>query len=528
MFAKIKNIKFVNIFWTLFFILLFGLLLRGGFSYLDPDYGWHLQVGEEIFYSKSVPNTNHYNFTYGGAWVDHEWLSNLMIFKIHELVGYQALVIFFALLIILILIILNIFIYQQYKDKLYFGVLAALELFGVLASLPHFGVRIQEFALFFVLLVIVIFWHYERKRNWYILLWLPPLFWLWANLHASFLLGLALILAWLGIKTGERFIKYFSKIKIFSLDRLLSNKEIFYLFIAFIFSTVATFFTPYRFDLYDFLSGYQNKAYLKLIQEWLPQYAFPFNYSQLIYLALGATAIILYLYESRQKKQPVDIWTLFLNTLFLILSWQSRRHFPLFFVISLPLMVKVYSHLFVGLKLGYHIYLKIVTLVTLVLASAAQFLVLRPIKDPLTGFCHKYPCEAVHFLSESEEYEEDKLFNDYSWGGFMIAAIPERKLFIDGRLPQLAFAGHTFIEEYYTFFKKEADYEKKLAEYDIGLVLLKAKPQDMGARHWEKIFFRIKPDDLKANNYLQEYLEASPSWQIIYQDDVAKIYYLSK
>ena len=77
-----NKIPFKAVFWIFFYFFIFCLLLRNGFSYLDPDFGWHLQVGKEIALSAQGPSQNIYNYTYTGTWVDHEWLSNYFIFKI--------------------------------------------------------------------------------------------------------------------------------------------------------------------------------------------------------------------------------------------------------------------------------------------------------------------------------------------------------------------------------------------------------------------------------------------------------------
>ncbi|MFA6514086.1 MAG: hypothetical protein WCT50_02210 [Patescibacteria group bacterium] len=514
MLEAIKKIKFVYVFWVFFYLLLFIILVKGGFSNLDPDFGWHLKVGQEIATTYQIPQLNTYNYTYHGNWVDHEWLSNLAIYYIYDHYGYAALVNIFAGLIILILVILNFYVSQVLKDRANFWLIASFQLFGVLAAIPHFGVRIQELALLFVLLVLIIIDHYSRSKNWRVLLFLPPLFFLWANLHASFLIGFFIIFSWIGIKLFEKIITKNGELK------QLSSFSLFALL-----SLIVTGLTPYRLELYNFLLGYKNKAYLSLIKEWLPQSSFPFRYDQLIYLALGAVALILYVYFRLQKRQKLNIWEIFLSFVFLVLSLKSRRHFPLFFVVSFSLMIDIFSPFFKEIKVAYYNWLKYLVVFCGCLIAIVQFSATHFTQTPFSSFCYNYPCEAIDFLKNNSQYNDDKILNNYDWGGFMIWAIPERKLFIDGRLPQVEFANWTLIQEYYNFFSAGNNQSEKLDEYNIKLILMSAEDKQITAKKWEKIFFGIKDSDLRAVNHLRKYLDDENGWEVIYQDKVAKIYF---
>lgn len=516
--------KFAIIFWILFYFLVFLMIIRGGFSYLDPDFGWHLKVGEAISVSGQVPHANLYNYTYTGNWVDHEWLSNLALYHVYNFAGYNAIVIFFALLIVATLIFLNFFVFQQSKYKIPFWLSAALQLLGVLAAMPHFGVRLQELALPLVLAVLGILYYYEKRRNWRTLLFLPPLFWLWANLHASFLIGLFLVVAFMAIKISERVLsgrKFWSFI---DYSKLLSWTEIWFLFLGLLGSFLATLLTPYKLGLYGFLVGYKNNAYLSLIQEWLPQYAFPFHYNQLLYLAIGLAAALFYIYYRLREKRGLEIWPLFLTVTFFVLSFKSRRHFPLFLMVTFGFIIETYSYLFLEIKVAYYKWLRSLVILCLVLVCAAQLVDIKPAVNPFTNFCSDYPCGALQFLKTTPQYISGHIFNEYGWGGFLISQLPEAKIFIDGRLPQVAFANWTFIQEYNSFFHGEDSPQFKLDKYNIQTILIKAVDKPVSVKKWEQILFIIRDKDLIIENKLRNYLEQAPDWKLVYNDGVAKIY----
>lgn len=525
-----KNIKFNQIFWIFFYFFLFCLLLRGSFNYLDPDFGWHLQVGREIAQSWSVPTANHYNYTFTGNWVDHEWLSNVLVYFIYSNGGYLAVVGIFALLIIFVLVLLNLWTRRILPQAPLFA-LAFFQLLGLVAAAPHFGVRIQEFGVLFLLLLLLIIDHYQKNKSWPVLLWLPPLLYLWACLHASFLIGFFLLGAFVAVKIGERILKKYHPWTFIDFSPILKIKEILVFIGVSILSFGATLLTPYKLSLYSFLSGYRGSFYQTHIQEWLSQFSFPFKYWQLVYLVFVVLAVIFYIYYSRSgasRRFRVNLWTLFLSVLFVVLSFKSRRHFPLMFVATFPFLIDFYSNIFqtVSKKDNRPLnnWLKFYLLACLLLVSVLQAVQIKFTTVPFEAFCNTYPCGAVKFLKDHPAYDRLNLFNDYAWGGYFIWNLPTRRLFIDGRLPQVEFAGHTFLEEYLDFFGASTAITDKLEKYDIRLILISAHDQNLSAKKWEKIFFGIKNEELIARNHLRDYLLASKDWQPIYYDATAVIY----
>lgn len=522
-----KKVRFLTIFWIFFYFLLFGILLKNSFSYLDPDLGWHLKVGEEIVHTGSVPHVNNFNYTFTGNWVDHEWLINVVSYKIYDSFGYIALSIFFVLIVIGSLILLNLFV-RRFFNKTPEVVIALIQLFGVLASLPHFGIRIQEFSLLFFILELWIIETYSQKKKYKTLFWLLPLFYLWANIHGSFLFGLAILIIWPIVKIAERLFSRSKFKKYFELDNLVENKTLvkFYLF-SFV-ALIMTFITPYGSELYSFLRGYGNTFYLNAIQEWLPQSSFPFNYGQLIYLAFSTSILVIYFYGLRTEKfKKINFWQFCLTVLLAISAFKSRRNFPLYFIASFIFFVPLIYNIFEAEQIKKMILrkeLKYFLLAIMFLTIVSNFVSVRVSNNPFNSYCSVYPCEALKFLKNNLEYYDLNIFNEYNWGGYLIWTYPNKKLFIDGRLPQVEYKSHSFMEEYYEFLKKDSDHAVKLKEYNIDLVLLKTDDYKIEAKKWEKFIFWIKDKDLTIPHYLRRYIESSSDWQKIYSDKTASVY----
>lgn len=521
----LSQIRFKHLFWIFYYFFLFFLLLNNSFNYFDPDFGWHLKAGEEIVMTGEVPSQNHYNYTYRGNWVDHEWLGDLWLYKAYSSFGYVFVSIFFALLIVFVLAALSRLTIKRWPEASPL-VLVLVQTFGLLAALPSLGVRLQEFGLLFIFLLLVIIHHFERQRRPLILALFPVVFYLWAALHASFLLGLFLMFSWLIIKLGEKIISWSRFSEWVNREKLLTLRQgLIYSFWSLV-AVAATMITPYKLELFAFLGGYQDSFYQTHIREWLPQYSFPFHYKQLIYLALVAAASILYL-KYRNKKTKLDFWQLFLILLFFVMSWKARRHFPLLFIATLPYLVFMVSSLISENRdkgsWRFNIWLKAYLIICLLLSTISLALSTKFTMEPFSSYCQDYPCGAAQYLADYPEYDKLNLFNNYGWGGYLIWQLPDRQLFIDGRLPQVEFAGKTFLEEYYDFFAEATDKKQKLNSYNIDLVLIQAEDKPRPIKNWEKKIFMINDSDLEVKNHLRDHLE-SAGWVTVYRDKTAVIY----
>ena len=58
----------------------------------------------------------------------------------------------------------------------------------------------------------------------------------------------------------------------------------------------------------------------------------------------------------------------------------------------------------------------------------------------------QYPLGAVKYLHENPI--EGNMFNEYNWGGFLIWQYPEKKVFIDGRMPSWKMGDQKIFEEF--------------------------------------------------------------------------------
>lgn len=523
-----KKTNFGTIVLFLFYLATFAFFLQNSFDHLDPDLGWHLKVGQEMLATKQVPNLEHFNYTLEGArWVDHEWLSNIIAYLIFKNFGYILLSALFALITTIVFAILNSYIKKYFsRSSSYVFVLLPLEIFGWFAIAPHAGVRMQELSWLFLLLLLIIINYFERYKNKKILLLTIPLLYFWACLHGSFPISLVILGSWLVIKTAEKLLKPIKDLSFIDLKEFNWGEIKYFAIISFL-AGISTFFTPYGLELYKFLFDYKNSFYLLHVMEWMPVWNYPFQTLQIIYLALTLACLLIYFTNNRlaKKNSKVSLWQLGLFFIFLLLSFKSRRHFPLFFIASLPLIIEILSAQidFKNIKsVINHRLVRFYVIVGFLLVIFGLLIKTNFTNEPFSNkkFCQDYPCAGINFLKNSR-YKDDKIFNNYNWGGFMIWTWPEKKIFIDGRLPQYPFNNHTILEEYYEFYEKGKS-ENKLNEYQIEIIILN-KPSPKIIKFWEK-WLGIKEEEINRNNGLEDYLKKTNNWKAIYQDEATNIY----
>jgi hypothetical protein len=553
-YRKFFNLSFLL--WLFFYLAIFFYALNISFSYVDSDFPWHLRIGQQIINEHAAPTIEYYynNALNGKNWVDHEWLFNAIFYYIYNNFGYISLNVFFAVLVTLIFIILKIFtqtffinrclnkkqsgksnIYQPNRAML---LIMSLEAYALLAMSPFVGTRMQIAGNLLFVIILFLLELFNKKQEKKYLIALPFIFIFWTNLHGSFLIGLAVLWAWLGLKTIEPVL---SKYKLFQNIEFhfLNKQSLIFSYFVIITTTFSTLLNPYGLGLYSFLSAYSSSYYLIGIAEWRPFYYLPILYHQLVILAIFLAVLILSVYSLTSEFKTsigfkkyitrLNPWFIFLSILFFMLALKSKRHFPLFLISSFSLIIQfIYFEFAIDLKNNFSTKLKAIAKIIIILIFISlSFYFITTAKTTNRPFAYhtksKLPIKLVEFIKNNPELISKKVFNEYSWGGYFLWALPEMKLFIDGRMPQVKYNNHSLLEEYKDFFE-EAKLEEKLVNHQIELIVLQ-KDYPVKFSETEKKFLGLDEKALNAeSNYLRNFLEASDDWNKIYEDNLGEIY----
>ncbi|MDO8970671.1 MAG: hypothetical protein Q7U74_08290, partial [Saprospiraceae bacterium] len=169
---------------VLLFVLIFLVAAR---TPLDTDLYWHLAAGRQTWQSGQPMVRDVFSFTRAGSmWINHSWLSQVILFGLCQFGGNLALGTWVAGLATLSMG----FVYAQMRGPAIFR--AFLIVLAVTVVAVVWSPRPQLVSLvFFAYLGWILHRYKRRKIN---QLWLlPVLFWVWSNLHGGWALGFLLI-----------------------------------------------------------------------------------------------------------------------------------------------------------------------------------------------------------------------------------------------------------------------------------------------------------------------------------------------
>lgn len=468
------------------FILLFAISLFFGSVSIDPDFGWRLRLGNDIL-AHGIPKTDPYTYSMPSfAFIDHEWLIHSGMALAHTMSGYFGLAIASAILFTTTVV----FATRRFERHW----IAAHALLLGASLLHHYAVKPQIISWLFTGILMTMLMDTRWKSRWRY--FAPLLLLLWANLHGGFIVGLGLCTLkliselWTERKWDARMIG------------------------VFVVTVGAALLNPYGPRLFEEIIRTGSDARLRTqILEWTPQFLY-FNLSSFFLTAWVLTIFI------RQFKHTT-LFEKLTMILLLIFGFSSSRNFPLWAVAAMPITARLLA-VFIKTtgknkemrarmtKLAYGFAL----FVTLILAFELFFLY-----KEMSSYseANRYPAHAIEFLKKNDR--QGNILTAYEWGGYMLWKYPEKKVFIDGRMPSWRqnitskpTESADALGEYMSFLAQKKPMTPFLKKYHITTILL---PQSM--------FKSKNKDNAKSVALFKRKLEAA-GYNIVYRDTVSLIY----
>lgn len=425
-------------------VLLFLLIVFYFFSHAISSYdlGMHLTSGKQIVESGQILHQESFSFTaQGKSYINHEWLSQVVMYKIYSLFGIIGLHALHLLLIGLLFLILCSFGSES---------LAVWKCFLLLLIVPmailHDDMRPHIFS--WVLLALLVFVVHE-KRIWLI----PFILLLWVNVHASFVLGLLyafvfIVRAWL----------------------LQKNHLLLLLLILVLFVTILN---PWGIHIYSLFL--QDTSALNYIVEWKvlhPSRIFFWIFFLYVFVLGG----------SMWRNKRIELFDLILFLSIAILGVMAIRFVVIAGIMLWPLMLKYAT--FKDKQYQTRVFLVYLLF---------MILLFRPINNYKQGFRFSLnhevlPVYATDFMIKNKI--EGKVFNDYVFGGYQIWKQPKLPVFIDGRLaPYIPIV----FNDYLIISEASSSWQKLLNKYAITIVMVrtdrKLAKALMTDTAWKMVYF---------------------------------------
>ena len=481
------------------FLLIFFIAAR---TALEPDLWWHLRAGEVTLQTGHPLLTDTFSYTRAGQpWVNHSWLSEIILYLVFRAGGAYAL----SLLTGLIAATSMMFVWMQTDAPNWqrAGVI-------LLASIPASMVwspRPQLFSLLmFGILGWILYQHHRGKTRmkW----WLPLLFLVWSNLHGGFALGFILLGCYVTADFLNRVFKIFTEIS--------SNwKEFIWLVGICFLCGFAVLLNPN--GIKTWLIPFSTVG-VKSLQQFISEWASP-DFHELVQqslLWLGGLLIFVFAL-SRKQATAYSIITILI---FGYMALLARRNYGPFAMVCAPvilnhlpgLLEEAKAHLAFkflarpsenwmkrrqsqkalpgGVQVGFNISIVAILMAAVVLKA---YLVNYPAIYAVYA-SKMFPQEAVLYLQQNKP--EGQLFSEYNWGGYLIWNLREYPVFVDGRTDLF---GDEVIGQWINVIQADEGWQQILDQYQVRTIML--SPQ-------RKII------EILAIN----------GWKLVYRDDQAVIY----
>lgn len=177
--------------------MLAGALALVAWTTADPDLWGHVRFGLDILRDHSLATTDPYSFTSDRSWVNHEWLAEVVMAAAFRLDGARGLVALKLVIVSLVIGCVVAALRHRAWDPITHDLLVGAAVLGIFGRVHP--VRPQLFSVLLCAALLLLLSLADRGRR-RLLVLIPLLMALWANLHGGYLVGLGIVGIWTAVR----------------------------------------------------------------------------------------------------------------------------------------------------------------------------------------------------------------------------------------------------------------------------------------------------------------------------------------
>ncbi|MFH1725884.1 MAG: hypothetical protein ABII00_14845 [Elusimicrobiota bacterium] len=423
----------------------------------NPDLFWHLKAAEQLLALGAVPRADFLSFTrFGEAWVDFEWLVQLLYYGVHRWTGFAGLLALKAAL----LAMAGALIWALADlHRVSGGTRRAMLLFWAALSLGRSELKPE---LFSVILFTVELWILEGHRLGHIAMSRPgawaaasfAFFALWANLHAGFPAGWALLAAYL---LGAQ------------------RKGLAPLAFALAAGVAGTLINPYGWGIHGVFLEHARwvGVFSQYILEWKPPLLTnPYHWPQCLLLAAVPAALGARAWFAGRPPAAYLASAAMFGIPALLHSRQTAFLIP----VGLLILVESAGKLREVLPGRRALRRSLAALWTAACLAYVGWLALPEFREPRAFDEATFPTAACDFVDrEMEVFRRRRLYNEWGWGGYLAHRFaPELRVFMDGR-----YIFHPLLAEVAAANASPRGWQALLDRHGIEWALMANRPQPL-------------------------------------------------
>src|SRR5262249_52927155 len=147
----------------------------------DPDLFGHVRFGHDIVAARSAHLVDRYSFTSDRPWINHEWLSEVVMYGAYNALGAAGLIALKLSLLALMLLAVALVIRRSDLTAPARDVLLALAVIGTFPQTNSIRPQLFSLTLFATLLLVLL----SARRDRRLLLGAIPIMAIWVNVHGG-------------------------------------------------------------------------------------------------------------------------------------------------------------------------------------------------------------------------------------------------------------------------------------------------------------------------------------------------------
>ncbi len=462
----------------------------------DPDMWWHFSAAREFLRTASWPRSEMLSYTISAApWVDFEWLGQLAFYGSYALGGVAGVWVLKALLLAAAAFGIQFLLGRIGIGTHYRALGMAL---WVAAAVPRADARIELFSIVaFVWLVCALEIRRRRRSrggsHLRLACFAALAAALWANTHAGFVYGFAV----LGAYAADA-----------SLDRRGND-----LWWAVAGALIGTLFNPYGIGLHELLWRHTMEAagLQGIIFEWAPLDPTRPGHWPTWFFIFASGAGLAAVWRSRRRVPPL------VAVLLGVFGMAALRHarVGIFFA---TLAITFLPALALKARRLPHVTRRTFSLIAVFLGLIGLYGVWvgSPVRV-LRAVHHRtfWPVRAAEFLESKPELLDLRLYNEWGWGGYLGYRFDRRvPIFQDGR-----YLFHSLLLEAKESIRSPEDWNRFLDKYGVEAALMENIPLKISST-------REYPDGSRRVFKRPFYLSFMPreKWALVYWDSKALLF----
>jgi hypothetical protein len=475
--------------WLVILLILLARPWRTMMVSSDGDPCLHWAVGEYMLKTGNIPiRTDVFSHTrFGQPIVSKEWLAEIIFAEAGRQAGLYGLCVVAALLIATTFALLHRLLVRETGNHV---VATFVTLIAVWAAWTHWLARPHAFSF-----LLAVLWCGELRRfdreesSRRLIVTLGVLMLFWVNLHGGYLAGfITLGIYWLGAVVA---------LVLTRADQArgsTARRKFNILTGALVVCGLVSLLNPNAYKLHIHNLHFLRSEYLA---NWLAEYASADFHAVdahgfLAWLALTFLTLAL----ARPRLSPTSgmlliVWTY--SALYAV------RNIPLLVIFVAPVLAVALAKAVPQWtrRLSDRLQETYESSRGWLLVSIAALVAIAAVSRPTQMLPSKWPVAAVDFIKQHPDQFTGNMFNQYIWGGYLLHALPEHRVFVDGRTD---FYGEPLIREYDDTSLLHTNWLQALQQYNVSWTLL--------------------PTDHRLNLALA----LLPNWHLAYSNEVAAIF----